>query len=78
MEFLATQMEILSHQMILKDLSSEGPGVVIPYEWQAFLEERKPFAAQNGPILKLQFARSRRLRSIGLIVERGTSPLILS
>ena len=78
MGFLVTKMEILSHQMILSDLTLEGPSVVIPYEWQAFLEERKPFAARNGPILTLRFARSKRLFSIGIVVERDISPLILS
>ena len=78
MEFVATRMESFPHQMILKDLRLEGPSIVVPYEWQAFLEEQRPFAARNGLILTLQFARSRRLLSIDLVVEGGISLLILS
>ena len=78
MEFLATRMESLSHQLILQDLGLEGPSVVLPYELQAFLGGRKPFGAPNGLILTLQFARLRRLLHIGVVVEVGISPLILS
>ena len=78
MEFLATRMESFLHQMTLKDPRLEGPSIVVPYEWQVFLEEQKPFAARNGPILTLQFARSRRLLSIDLVVSGGISLLILS
>ena len=78
MEFLATMMESLWRQMILEDLRLEKPSVVLPYGSRAFLEGQKPFAARNGPISTLQFARSRRLLPIGIVVEGGVSLLILS
>ena len=77
MEFLVLRMGNLLHQMILKDLRLEKSSVVVPYEWQVFLEGRKPFVVRNGPILTLQFARSRRLLPIGLVVEVGISLLML-
>ena len=78
MEFLVVRIGKILHQVILKDLRLEKSRAVVPYEWQAFLEGRKPSVARNGPISILQFARSRRLLPIGLVVEGSISLLMLS